>query len=140
MNTFLPYSDFHKSAKSLDNKRLGKQRVEVIQMLNKIHGFTKGRGWTNHPCTKMWSKHPNALVKYGIAVCEVWRSRGFKDTCLEKISNYHRSDLTNEMPDWLGREDFHTSHKSNLIQKFPEHYRPQFSNVPDNLEYIWPVI
>lgn len=140
MNTFLPYADFHMSANSLDNKRLGKQRVEVIQMLNKIHGVTKGNGWTNHPCTKMWSKYPNALVKYGIAVCEVWRSRGFKDTCLEKIQKHYKRELSEEMPEWLGREDLHLSHKSNLIRKDKTYYSTKFPNVPDDLEYIWPVL
>ena len=140
MNTFLPYSDYVKSAKSLDNKRLGKQRVEVIQMLNKIHGFTKGKGWTNHPCTKMWTEHPNALVEYGLRICEVWQSRGYKDTCLEKIKKYYRVDLNKESPSWLGREDLHLSHKSKLIQKFPEYYQPQFPGTPENLEYVWPVV
>ena len=34
MQTFLPYADFAQSAKVLDMKRLGKQRVEVLQLLN----------------------------------------------------------------------------------------------------------
>lgn len=140
MNTFLPYKNFTKSAQTLDNKRLGKQRVEVLQMLNKIHGLTKGKGWHNHPCTKMWSKHPNALVRYGIDVCNVWRSRGFKDTCLEKIQNHYKNNLTDDMPDWLGQEDFHTSHRSKLIQKNPEFYKSQFPDTPENLEYVWPVV
>jgi len=34
MQTFLPYPDFLQSLQSLDNKRLGKQRVETFQILN----------------------------------------------------------------------------------------------------------
>ena len=34
MQVFLPYPDFKKSLESLDNKRLGKQRVEAKQILN----------------------------------------------------------------------------------------------------------
>ena len=30
MQTFLPYKDFGKTAKCLDYRRLGKQRVEII--------------------------------------------------------------------------------------------------------------
>lgn len=138
MNTFLPYKDFTKSAQTLDNKRLGKQRVEVLQMLNKIHGLNKGKGWHNHPCTKMWSRYPNALVSYGIDICKVWRSRGFKDTCLEKIQKHYKEELSNEMPPWLGREDLHISHQSNLIRKSPEHYGPQFPGIANNIEYVWP--
>lgn len=140
MNTFLPYSDFIKSAKSLDNKRLGKQRVEVLQMLNKINGITKGRGWTNHPCTKMWQETSNALVEYGLCVCRVWKDKGFKDTCYEKIKLHYNTEKTNAMPFWLGREDLHLSHQSKLIQKDREFYRPKFPDAPDNLEYIWPVV
>ena len=36
MQTFTPYSDFQASARALDNKRLGKQRVEVIQIVRAI--------------------------------------------------------------------------------------------------------
>jgi hypothetical protein len=32
MQTFLPYPDFRESLESLDNKRLGKQRVEALQL------------------------------------------------------------------------------------------------------------
>lgn len=34
MQTFLPYPDFSASARVLDDKRLGKQRVECLQILN----------------------------------------------------------------------------------------------------------
>lgn len=108
-------------------------------MLNKIHGITKGRGWSNHPCTKMWSSTPNALVEYGIQICLAWRERGFKDTCLEKIKLHYKEDLTKNMPLWLGREDLHTSHKSKLIQKNYTFYKPLWPGIPENLEYIWPV-
>ena len=33
MQTFLPYPDFARSARCLDNRRLGKQRVESYQIL-----------------------------------------------------------------------------------------------------------
>ena len=139
MNTFLPYSDYIKSGKSLDNKRLGKQRVEVLQMLNKINGVTHGRGWTNHPCTKMWQNNMNSLVDYGLAICQAWTERGYKDTCHEKIKKHFNKNLTTQKPQWLGREDLHLSHKSKLIQKFPQYYRPLFPGIPENLEYVWPV-
>ena len=139
MQTFLPYRDFYQSGAVLDQKRLGKQRVEVLQMLNKIHGITQGKGWSNHPCTKMWSKTPNALVEYGVQICCAWRDRGYKDTCLEKIQAHYKPLQTHRMPDWLGNWDFHQSHKSMLIQKKPEFYTQFWPDVPHNLEYIWPV-
>ena len=30
------------------------------------------------------------------------------------------------MPPWLGKPEFHVSHRSNLIQKAPEIYRSRF--------------
>ena len=52
MQTFLPYKSFVKSAQCLDNKRLGKQRVEAMQILKSI--YIEDYGWKNHPATKMW--------------------------------------------------------------------------------------
>lgn len=36
MQTFLPYPDFRQSAKVLDRARLGKQRVECLQLARAI--------------------------------------------------------------------------------------------------------
>ena len=37
MQTFLPYADFERTAAVLDVRRLGKQRVEVLQICNALH-------------------------------------------------------------------------------------------------------
>jgi hypothetical protein len=44
MQTFLPYNDFVKSARVLDYKRLGKQRVEGMQIINAITGINRKDG------------------------------------------------------------------------------------------------
>lgn len=138
MQTFLPYSDFVKSAEVLDTKRLGKQRVEVLQLLNSFHK-PNYKGWKNHPAREMWRGYENGLVEYGLAVCQVWKARGYKDTCYEKIQAWQDSTKPTEFPSWIGREDIHQSHKSKLIQKAPEFYKPIWPGVPDNLEYVWPI-
>lgn len=56
MQTFLPYPSFRESAKCLDNKRLGKQRVECIQIIKAINN--PKYGWQNHPAVKMWRGTP----------------------------------------------------------------------------------
>ena len=143
MQTFLPYASFQESAKVLDQKRLGKQRVEVLQLLNSISTIKKGlpvRGWSNHPCRKMWQNYSNALVEYGLAICEEWKSRGYKDTCWGKIHAHYDCTLSNEKPTFIGNEDFHLSHKSMLKQKKPDHYDKIWPDVPNNLEYVWPII
>lgn len=193
MQTFLPYRSFIESAKCLDNKRLGKQRVEVLQILNTLTG--KSNGWSNHPAVRMWRGYERALCAYGLEVCEEWHyERGFKDTCWTKIYDIESSlvdivcekdevgfevthltaDFSNVSsddkdelykiadnattnlpldsivvvnldktirpyyPPWL-TDEFCLSHRSNLIRKDPNHYRPLWPDVPDNLPYIWPV-
>jgi len=136
MQTFLPTSNFAESAKYLDYRRLGKQRVEVLQLLNSFHK-PNYKGWKNHPAREMWRGYENALVMYGQAICNEWVSRGYKDTCFGKITAHYNGNLNSELPSWVGREDIHLSHKSNLIRKYPEYYKPFWPDVPDNLEYIW---
>lgn len=138
MQTFLPYSSFTQSAAVLDNKRLGKQRVEVLQILNALLG--KSKGWVNHPATKMWRGHEGMLALYGITVCEHWRSRGFKDTVMDKLYalvREHGLEFTDDSPWWWGNYDFHRSHRSNLLRKDAEHYSQHFSDVPNDLPYVW---
>ena len=135
MQTFLPYNDFTKSAKVLDRQRLGKQRVEVLQLLKALKGETKG--WVNHPAAKMWRGYENCLVVYGLSICTEWIERGYKDTCFAKILAYRDYKTAIVVPPWLGREDFHESHRSNLLRKDPDYYHKFGWTEPTNLEYVW---
>lgn len=142
MQTFLPYVSYAKSAKVLDNRRLGKQRVEVIQILNALR--KPNYGWQNHPAVKMWDGYEYALAQYGLSICAEWISRGFKDTCYDKIM-----DVLNELtkadfypriyPHWLHDNDgLITSHRSNLLRKDPAHYRQFWPDLRDDIPYFWP--
>lgn len=137
MQTFLPDPSFALSAHYLDRQRLGKQRVETLQLLRALHGETKG--WSKHPAAIMWRGYEQALVQYGVAVCAEWIGRGYKDSCLEKIASYARPEAAVVTPTWLGDYAFHQAHRSNLVRKLPGHYRPLFPDVPDDLPYVWPV-
>jgi hypothetical protein len=137
MQTFLPEGTFEESVKALDNRRLGKQRVETMQLLKALAGGSKG--WVNHPACKMWRNWEASLINYGLVVCAEWIFRGFKDTCYDKILAYVDTfGETNDIPDWYS-EDFIRSHRSNLIRKDPVFYQPKWPNVPSDLPYIWPV-
>lgn len=136
MQTFLPYPSFTQSAQCLDYRRLGKQRLETMQILKSI--FTN-KGWPNHPATKMWKNHTNALVHYGFFICLEWIRRGYKDTCYQKIGIYYKEGETNESPSWFGDERFHSSHRSNLLRKDSVFYgKYNWIESPD-LPYVWPV-
>jgi len=137
VQTFLPYADFAETAKSLDMKRLGKQRVETMQIMNAI--LNPGYGWQSHPAVNMWRGHEATLLEYQFAICNEWTGRGYKDTCLQKTFDLvDASQLTTTRPGWIGDYDFHLSHQSNLLRKLPDHYAQYFVNVPDDLPYIWP--
>jgi hypothetical protein len=149
MQTFLPYADFERTARVLDPKRLGKQRVEVIQVVRAL--TVPGYGWANHPAVLMWRGQEEALGRYGFTCCEVWVERGFGDTCAATIaadlatagvtSFRSQTDLAaaGALPPWLGDEALHRSHQSSLLRKDPDFYGPLFPGVPDDLPYVWPI-
>ncbi len=136
MQTFLPYPDFEESARCLDTKRLGKQRVEALQILNALQN-PQAKGWKNHPATKMWQGHEAALIRYGVVICDEWSRRGYNDTVKEKLLARLPAG-SEELPPWFGDPRLHASHRSRLLQKDPEHYG-QFgwSESPADENY-WP--
>jgi hypothetical protein len=134
MQTFLPYSDLELSVKVLDYRRLGKQRVETFQVLNILLDRTPTKGWRNHPVTRMWSGYEEALKLYQNYTIQEWISRGYKNTM--KFEEVTPNAVI--MPPWFGVEEFHQSHRSNLLRKDYEYYS-QFFNEPSDLEYLWPV-
>jgi hypothetical protein len=139
MQTFLPYPNFRESARVLDRQRLGKQRVESWQILTALSGA--GKGWHNHPAVKMWRGHEYALTQYGIAVCDEWIARGYRDTCRQKIADMFFVLRPGDCgdPPWLGDPEFHGSHRANLLRKAPEWYS-QFGWTEDpTTPYVWPV-
>jgi len=137
MQTFVPYPSARTSALCLDRQRLGKQRVEVLQLLKAL---TAGGGWVNHPATKMWRGHERALIWYGLAVCDEWLARGYKDTCRLKIAEYsmYWPDVTG-WPSWWGQDEVHASHRSNLLRKDADHYGQFEWSESDDLPYVWPI-
>jgi len=136
MQTFLPFRDFTPSVSTLDDKRLGKQRVEAFQILRAITDHTYG--WQHHPAVNMWRGYHEALALYGMACCMAWIERGNGDSMLTRFLPYVSVPGTFDYPEWLGDDQFHLSHQSNLVRKDAAHYGPQFPDVPPDLPYYWP--
>ena len=136
MQTFLPSSDFSESALMLDYKRLGKQRVEGMQIINAIEGKPRKdgkpyKGWINHPATVMWRPYLNALKHYTNIIIMEWIKRGYNNNM--KMYEYNII----EKPHWLGNEAFHSSHRANLLRKDPEHYSQfEWTENPES-PYVW---
>jgi hypothetical protein len=149
MQTFLPHPGFAATAEVLDPLRLGKQRVEAIQVLR---GLTvPGYGWRHHPAVRMWAGYEEALVRYGLEICRAWTVTGRADTCAATLvadlstatgipAPRDQPELcrTGDLPPWLGDPAFHRSHRSALIRKDPAYYAPLWPDVPPDLPYVWP--
>ncbi len=145
MQTFLPYEDFAKSAQVLDRARLGKQRVECLQILNALVG--QSSGWTNHPATIMWTDREYQLARYGLAMCHEWAKRGYENTktmpALQEYAFYFRDHgYDKRMPWWMGMPKFHLRHRMVLVWKNPDYYLPLFDDIQkaptQKPPYYWP--
>jgi len=147
MQTFLPLPSFRESAKCLDNRRLGKQRLECKQILLclgvPIGAHQPGKkGWQHHPAVLMWARHEVALLVYGIVVCREWAGRGFQDRLQDEFVKAYDSlrptIAVNRYPAWFGNPALHASHRSSLLRKDLRHYSQFGWNDPIYLPYFWP--
>lgn len=130
--TFVVSQNLTECAKSLDYRRLGKQRVEAYQILRTLRGHS--HGWKNHPAVKMWRGYEDALALYMNAMIEEWVSRGYKNTM--KIE-----EVTSSSPDfpwWFSWKPLHDSHKAALNRKMPSWYNFDVEECFMNHGYIWP--
>ena len=158
MQTFLPYPNTWASARCLDTKRLGKQRVECKQILLTLgvdvgeHRGNPESRWRNHPAVRMWRGHELALAEYAEIMCLAWRQRGFKDTLRDQFGEVayglNQAALGNKRfffsspassPNWLGYDRLHASHRSNLLRKDQQHYGRFGWEETADLPYWWPV-
>lgn len=132
MQTFLPYPDFRRTARCLDPKRLGRQRVEAYQILRTLSGISMG--WSRHPAVRMWSGFELALSAYMNEMIAEWIRRGYRN-------NMFTIALPPEypVPPWLGDPELHRAYRSNLVRKDPQYYGKYWPGIRDDLPYLWPV-
>ena len=135
--TFITSSDVALCARVLNNKSLGKQRVEAKQILDVVLGTTTTKGWKSHPAALMWMGYGDALKLYINAMIDEWISRGYKNT----MTKYQ---VNNPIiwPWWFSWGDLHLSHKCSLLRKNPSHYEKIWQLEEDDLPflkygYIW---
>ena len=129
MQTFLPEATFALSVARLDRQRLGKQRVEAMQILRAI--VDPSYGWQNHPAVRMWRSFVPALRGYYNACVVEWVDRGYKN------SMRLAADASSAPPPWL-TDGLIRSHRSNLLRKAPDWYGQFDWDVPNDLPYVWP--
>lgn len=138
MNTYLPVPSFPESVAMLDDRRLGKQRSEVLNILRALTEPAPEDG-KEHPAIKMWRGSEQTLIKFGMAVCFEWSSRDNTDNVLKKIVAFRTEfEPDTPEPEWLGDEKFHASHRSFLLRSQPTWYRQFWPDEPDDLAMIFP--
>lgn len=153
MQTFLPLPDLHESVKCLDPKRLNKQGTEAKQILDTLlERPTKTgaprKGWTNHPAVLMWRGYEAALAVYHNLCLEEHEARGGKNP--NRVPEPVPEDY--ELPWWLGDNEFHASHRSQLLAKACTKAEEQndwtdydwygsflWTEIPGRIPYKWPV-
>ena len=157
MITFLPFSDFKQTARCLDQKRLGKQRLEALWIVKSLI-MTPDDNVNKQPAYQMWAGYENALLCYGQVMCWEWRNRGYEDNQLMEFvkfdyritSNSQYDDSLIKLPHWLTgpyeRELVLNSHRSQLLWKNYAHYKSFFikegidiKKIKRNLAYYWPI-
>ncbi len=131
MQTFLPYRFFPRAMRCLDYRRLGKQRVEALQILNALSG--KSKGWRRHPAVLMWEGHEPSLRMYLRCAILEWKRRGYNNS----MKLPRRDRCSGSKPPWLTRP-FIRAHRSNLLRKDGAYYRRFGWGVPSDLPYLWP--
>ena len=147
IQTFLPYADFTRSAAILDDKRLGKQRVETLQIFQVLVGLR----WNRTGATPLIevvraegvAQPPGGARLEGLRgeparlsarrMRSNGRSAGFADTCLASTLGLFEASglpIDPKRPAWVDDPAVHRSHQSNLIRKDPVFYRPLFPACP----------
>ena len=137
MQTFLPYSDFWKSAQCLDDKRLNNQINEAKIIIRILLGELSNSRWKSHPAVKMWKGYENILIDYHDICLWQWVFHRMKNNSRDFL--YFIDNKSFSEPSWLGNEQFHSSHRSNLLRKDPIWYGQFKWKEPNDLPYFWPV-
>lgn len=139
----MTYRSFAKTAESLDTPRLGKQRIEVVSIVETLLG--EREGYRNHPAVFMWRGYEHALCIYGMMICLEWASkRRYQDRQLFRLHELAEKAKRREgheggyvSPPWFGDKDLMRSHRSNLIRKDAETYADMWPGTPLNMPYLW---
>jgi len=133
MQTFLPEFDFFSCAMILDYKRLGKQRLEAMQILNAM--YNPKNHWHNHVAVRMWRGYEDCLKYYANWIIREWIKRGYENN----MKFFSIPDIF-PVPAWLTDRRLHLSHKCNLMRKNPDYYRQfDWPNIDVEAPYWWPV-
>ena len=163
VNTFIIVPDIVKTAQLLDTKRLGKQRIEALEIINCLEEFDKtGKitsKWGNHPVVKCWMGFTNHLKVYYNIILREWINRGYNNNMefyqIENENlyhivpcNFHNNSIVfcgtynyYSFPFWVAFYPFYMSHQASLCRKYPKYYSSLLReelNYFLEIGYFWP--
>lgn len=128
MQIFIPSLSCLQTARQLDKRRLNNQINEAAQILRAIDG--EGKGWKNHPATRMYRPHKSWLHLYRFCLM------AFKNGDI-KLAEVISAKADMVRPSFL-TEEFCRQHARRLYTKSPDLY-PQFASLGTSTEN-WYVI
>lgn len=164
VNIFITSPDILETARSLDKRRLCKQKLETKQIIDSLEeldrtGTITKPGWSNHPATRSWKGYTNQLKVYFNIITREWVNRGcvnnmpFYDideslynivpcTFDGKTASYDVSKFNKySFPFWVSFPPFYMSHRASLCRKDPKYYKAFLCDelIPFlNNGYLWP--
>jgi hypothetical protein len=129
--TFLPFADFEKCAKTLDNRRLMSSINEGYEAYHVNIGsdcFPSGAKFRHkkHCIHRLWKGSERALADYLYTLREEAVRRGMKPQEIETVANLEGY----KKPYWLGSETFHKLYRRHLMAKNPGYYIDFFDVSP----------
>lgn len=152
MITYVTHRGYGATAAALDDRKLGRQRVEAQEIFNTL---TLGEELPKDPVYRMWEGYEFALGIYCMMLCmEFTMHRGIADKIFWEVAaalkEMKRSDASFSMehPPWHDDKDVMRSHRSNLLRLQNEgdavaghDYLKHFGKAtPKNMPYLWPIL
>ena len=137
--TFLPYPNFKKTARVLDNKRLNSTINEGYEAYCYNLGNPSNRPLRHphgHCVNRLWKGYEHTLRRYLTTLKKEAISRGLKPMNTEWFISLEPEH--NKQPPWLGINIFHTLYKRHLLYKDPLYYTKYFKRQYPTLGYIAP--
>lgn len=131
MITWLPYPNLRLSVHVLDSGTLGEQLANCFKILFVAARLRRGDNYRFHVCTRMWRDHHIAVAVLADACLREMEDRGHPPIVLsprtaEGLKKYNMpKDWLDEpmvLPDWLGHERLHASHRATLKDRMNQWY------------------
>lgn len=115
------------TAEILDKKRLNKQIIECVQLLNAIKGISNA--WKNHPCAIQYRDNVEWLENYMLCIKayrdgDIDNALSFNNRCVEMTPSFHIEEYFNQM-------------KRRLFTKNQEHYKQWRHLGVSNENWYW---